>query len=150
MGFSSLTSREFEAVTELPGQSKQVALIRKGPRLPIQVAKPQTSNAAECVAMIDTGAGHSAIAMEVVKHLGLRKVGEIDVQTQGGPQTLPVYRVDLYIEDLSRVQIFSALGSPWIAKLGLGALLGRDALRNGSFTYDGLRGRYALRFYHQG
>lgn len=140
-----MTSREFEAVVEIATQTKQVALIRRGPRIPIHVARPNTSAATEGEALVDTGAGHSAVAIEVARHLSLRMVGETNVQTQGGPTILPVYRVDLYVEDLGRIKIFNALGSPWISKLGLAALLGRDALRHGSFIYDGMNGRYTLR-----
>ena len=134
-------------VPELAQMSPQAALIHAGPRVKVQIHK-RGVGAPHVIgnALIDTGAGFSAIALEAVVRLRLPIVGETPLITHVGSAMSQLYPFDLYFPDdeFPRVRIAGAVGSEHLARLGLVALLGRDALKSATFEYRGLEGKFRL------
>lgn len=97
-------------------------------------------------ALIDTGSGHCVIALETVRHLGLQPVGETIVETQGGARPSSLYPVEMTVEDgeLPPIRRPGVVGSPYLMRSGLAAIIGRDALEGVRFTYDGVTGTFTL------
>lgn len=142
-----MASRTFTAaVAALPQLTPPAALIHSGPRVEVLLYRGSYEPQVKGLALIDTGSGHSVIALEAVKLLRLPAVGEALVQTQGGPRDATLYPCELHIEDsgLPRIRLVSAVGSPYLVRSGLAAIIGRDALKNARFVYEGLTGRFTL------
>ena len=104
----------------------------------------------QVVALVNTGAGRSQLDLDVIRELGLSRTGEIEVYTAstgGSPILMDLYRIDLASPGDSPGPFATSLevvGSPFLASLRVGMLLGRDALGHCLLTYDGPNHRFDL------
>jgi hypothetical protein len=98
-------------------------------------------------ALIDTGAAITVITPETAKLLGLRSVGAVLLHT---PMTTePVlcrqFHVNVYLSPtfvLENIIVVEAA----LTGQSFQCLVGRDILRRGVFTYDGVHNRFSLTF----
>lgn len=96
-------------------------------------------------ALIDTGASHSCIDIEVAIDLDLIQVDQILIAGASGAKEHPVYLAHIFIPQLDIIQYGKFTG----VNLKSGgqsqeALLGRDFLRNVIMIYDGIRSQVTL------
>jgi len=104
------------------------------------------------VALLDTGASRSVLALSVVAQLGLVSIGKTDVFTASSgdsPATLEVFAVDLALSG-DRPGPFAVglevIGSNTLGGVQVRMLLGRDVLDRCLLAYDGPNRRFALAY----
>ena len=96
-------------------------------------------------ALWDTGATHTAIAMEVAGDMDLIPVGMCNVQTPSGNKTFPTYCVDLILPNHVVIKDVQVVGSE-IGKQGLGLLVGMDIIALGDFAVSNHSGKTQFTF----
>jgi predicted aspartyl protease len=106
------------------------------------VSHPAPMPAVQVVAVIDTGANHSAVSPEVVRSLGIEPMGAAEVNRVGVSGAV-IYMYPVRIEIHATEGMFAPfdLGAAGIKPSTLGAdvILGLDILRAFTFTYRGPR-----------
>jgi hypothetical protein len=106
------------------------------------VSHPAPMPAVQVVAVIDTGANHSAVSPDVVRSLGLEPMGAAEVNRVGVNGGV-IYMYPVRIELHATEGMFAPfdLGAAGIRPSTLGAdvILGLDILRAFTFTYRGPR-----------
>jgi predicted aspartyl protease len=106
------------------------------------VSHPVPMPAVQVVAVIDTGANHSAVSPEVVRSLGVEPMGAAEVHRVGADGAV-IYMYPVRIEIQATEGAFAPfdLGAAGIRPNTLGAdvILGLDILRAFTFTYRGPR-----------
>lgn len=101
--------------------------------------------------LIDTGASCSAIDVQIIKQLGMPATGTTGIQTPStGPVSHTCTTYDASVVLVHPNFMFQIPALPVIAiKLshqGIGALIGRDILKNCLLFYNGDVNRFALAF----
>jgi gag-polyprotein putative aspartyl protease len=103
---------------------------------------PAPMPAVQVVAVIDTGANHSAVSPDVVRSLGIEPMGAAEVNRVGVNGAV-IYMYPVRIELQATMGMFAPfdLGAAGIKPSTLGAdvILGLDILRAFTFTYRGPR-----------
>ena len=106
------------------------------------VSHPAPMPAVQVVAVIDTGANHSAVSPEVVRSLGIEPMGAAEV-SRVGVNGAVIYMYPVRIEIHPTEGMFGPfdLAAAGIKPNTLGAdvILGLDVLRAFTFTYRGPR-----------
>ena len=106
------------------------------------LSNPVPMPAVQVVAVIDTGANHSAVSPDVVRSLGLEPMGAAEVNRVGVNGAV-IYMYPVRIELQATEGMFAPfdLGVAGIKPSTLGAdvILGLDILRAFTFTYRGPR-----------
>ena len=99
----------------------------------------------EVPALWDTGATKTSIASEVATALGLVPFANRDVLTPSGPDTLPLYMVDMRLPSGELVERLEVIGSE-IGRQGIGVLVGMDVISLGDFACSCREGRTMFSF----
>ena len=105
-------------------------------------SRPAPMPAVQVVAVIDTGANHSAVSPEVVRSLGLEPMGAAEVSRVGvNGAVIYMYPVRIEIHPTEGMFAPFDLAAAGIKPNTLGAdvILGLDVLRAFTFTYRGPR-----------
>ena len=99
-------------------------------------------------ALVDTGAGISAIDELVADQYGFRKVGETRVTVANGvTEKKPVYDAVLRITRYPRFsKLIKMVGLNLQTPQRIIAIIGRDVLASGSLHYEGKKRRFSLDF----
>lgn len=103
------------------------------PFVNITLVCPATGASATVSAQVDPGADRTALPGPLVTSLGLAEDGRLAFQGFAGAVVeLPVYLVEVQIQNLPAVAVRAALGEvePWV-------LLGRDVLNSHRVILDG-------------
>lgn len=122
-----------------------------GPTIPIVITVPDVLIAVlgeqgkiiipvDGLALIDTGASSTMVDETVLKSLGVNAVSVRDVGTPNGASPMNIYPAKLTFPgtDLPALNFNGVLSSPYLkAQQNIIALIGRDILQHGSFTYNG-------------
>ena len=107
------------------------------------------------LALIDTGAGISAVEPTVLAALGLTPTGEADIHTPstgGSPVKTPTYDVRIAIlagraGDLHFIsETVQVTGTPGLNVWGYDALIGRDILKTCVMIYNGADNIFILSY----
>lgn len=119
------------------------------PALAAKLKKDGTAIPAPVVgeALIDTGAGATAVDTSVCATLDIAPVGVQQVGTAGGQTTQPLFPVSLHLPGtgLPRFDISPAIGCD-LSGQGILALIGRDVLSRCVLTWNGPMGHVILSF----
>ena len=99
----------------------------------------------EVPALWDTGATKTSVASEVATALGLVPFANRDVLTPSGPDTLPLYMVDIKLPSGEVIERLEVIGSE-IGKQGIGVLVGMDVISLGDFACSCREGRTMFTF----
>jgi hypothetical protein len=103
------------------------------------------------LALVDTGASHSVLDLEVIRSLGLEPRGVASIHTpSSGPtyeqrQTFDCVLIVGETTDDPIARTFEVIGSE-LASQGFLALLGRDFLETFRFIYDGPSKSFSLQY----
>jgi predicted aspartyl protease len=115
--------------------------VRPAPHAHI-VARPVPMPAVQVVAVIDTGANHSAVSPEVVRSLGVEPMAAAEVHRVGADGAViymyPV-RIEIHATDGAFAPFDLAAAGIKPNTLGADVILGLDILRAFTFTYRGPR-----------
>lgn len=98
-------------------------------------------------ALIDTGAGHSAISGTIARHLGLLPVGEALISMPDRePRAVRTvrYAVQIVLPALNTVFDVTVIEAQFDESIG--AVLGRDILASAIFLYVGATGHCTISF----
>ena len=128
-----------------------------GPRLSI-VITPDGSDARSApvplapgvrvVALVDTGSGRSLIQPAVARELRVPSVGRVQIDTPSSTD-LPAREFDVrFWFDSDTSVAVRALEAP-LPVSGIRAVIGRDLLAAGTFSYDGRSGAFLLDLAHE-
>ena len=138
---------------DLPGEERPSSLEERGPLAQLDIAHgPQGQGQSfqfhngEYAALIDTGARMSPIDVNLAERLNLPIIGPpIDGVSANGPfKSDPVLGL-IHLPDLEAMAYGRFLTLPLTEHdLPYHALIGRDILRRGKFTYDGIAGTWAM------
>jgi predicted aspartyl protease len=115
--------------------------VRPAPHAHVAI-HPAPMPAVQVVAVIDTGANHSAVSPEVVRSLGLEPMGAAEVSRVGvNGAVIYMYPVRIEIHPTEGAFAPFDLAAAGIKPNTLGAdvILGLDVLRAFTFTYRGPR-----------
>lgn len=98
-------------------------------------------------ALVDSGAAITVITPETAALLGLRSVGAVPLHT---PTTVePVlcrqFHINFYFSPTYAVENVLVVEAALTGQ-SFQCLIGRDILSRGTFTYDGVNGRFSLTF----
>lgn len=101
----------------------------------------------ECVAqsLWDTGATNSCISINVVRNLALHSIGQINVQTPTGEETVDLYLVNITLPNDIVIENTSVCGSK-IADQGIDLLIGMDIISRGDFVVTNRDGKTLFSF----
>lgn len=128
-----------------------------GPIIPVQIEIPLVLNQqlqaankpipppVTGSALIDTGAGASAIDRQVPGKLGVSPIGTTNVSTPSGQSPHNLYPIRVVWAGLLTLD-YQAVIDADLAPQGLVALLGRDFLERALFIYDGPNGEFRISF----
>ena len=133
-------------------------LQRRGPMVDILLAIPQSledvlvqegkpvPKSIVLRALIDTGAGITAIRQGLIAPLGLQPIGSVMMLTAGAPAACGTYNVKLIVpfDTLAYNFAVSVVEMPLTGQPGLDCLIGRDVLERAIFTYSGADNRFTL------
>ena len=109
------------------------------PVVAVRLLNPATGKAVDLSALVDTGAGVSAVSLEIANELGLEPIGTMRVRGFDTiRRTVPVFRSTWIIEG------HLLLGIECVAIKGRGALVGRDVLQHFILTVNGKAGTFTL------
>ena len=113
---------------------------------PIRGSAGEDSSKTQGPALIDTGAGISAIDEKVAKDFGFRVIGKTSITVADGTTKIrPVYETSIRITRLPKFsKPFKIAGLPLQATQDIIAIVGRDILEHGSLQYDGTRRVFRL------
>lgn len=92
------------------------------------------------LALIDTGASSTMIDEIVIRSLGVNQISFRDVGTPNGANPMNIYPAKLVFPGtgLPDLNFNGVLSSPYLkSQQNIIALIGRDILQHGSFTYNG-------------
>lgn len=140
------------------GAIGQATLQLSGPIVQAEVAIPsaleqtlrQTNQPvaapARGMALIDTGAGISAVDDSVIRSLGVSPIGLTTVGTAGGSQQQNLYPARFILPELSLVVEFSMVLGSNLSGQGIHALIGRDVLSRMVLVYNGPIGHVILAY----
>lgn len=106
----------------------------QGALLPVLIGGQQR------LALIDTGAEHSAIDLQLAHELGLKEVGQTELITPTEPEGKPaaVYQASISIEAPGMISEMDArLNGAELSKQGFTVILGRDVLGRLLVVWDG-------------
>jgi hypothetical protein len=108
----------------------------------------RTPNEVIGTALIDTGSAPTCISKDVVRQLGLKTIGKVNLNSVAGKNEHRLYRVTfafLYPDMTSAIPIpDQEVVETDIDDQGLIMLIGRDILVDAAFTYDGTTGIWQL------
>ncbi len=123
-------------------------LMDRGPRLLVQMMSPNGENMILTDALVDTGADITSFEESAIKKLGYQAHSKVKIRTAVGEELRGLYWVDLGIPQrgrahrVLRVEV-AGLGNFSKGQLPFG-LIGRDVLRQGSLSYNGIGGEFHL------
>ena len=152
--------RRYEFILDPDGKKRQVDpktfIVRSGPAvypatlglLPehIRIAgqREPLPEGAVGVALIDTGATQTCFDIAAAESAGLPIVGKGRMSsTTHDNQEMPLYAGLLQIPGYGDLAMYSAMGAR-LRDLGIVALIGRDALQDSIFIYNGIDGSFSL------
>ena len=139
---------------DLPGEEQPNSLEEWGPVAQIDIARgPQGIGQSfqfyggNYVALIDTGARMSCVDSGLAERLNLPIVGSpIEGVGATGPFNSDPVLGRIHIEDFDTVVYGRFLALPLVEHdQPYHALIGRDILRRGKFTYDGVTGNWSMK-----
>lgn len=97
----------------------------------------------QVAALIDTGASVTAISQGIAQQLGLQPVGVLPVTTPSSLRAdMPLYAIRVVLNNV--VFEVTAIEATALAAQGIGALLGRDVLRQAVFIYIGYANEFTI------
>jgi len=123
-------------------------LMDRGPRILVQMLSPDQSQMLHAEGLIDTGADITSFDEATIKKLGYKAHSKVKIKTAVGEELRGLYWVNLSLPQrnrphrLLRVEV-AGLGSFSHGHLPFG-LIGRDVLRQGSLSYNGIKGEFQL------
>jgi predicted aspartyl protease len=95
-------------------------------------------------ALIDTGASVTAISQGIAQQLGLQPVGVLPVSTPSSVNTnMPLYAIRVLLAPNVVFEV-TAIEATGLAAQGIGALLGRDVLKQAVFIYIGYANEFTI------
>ena len=95
------------------------------------------------MALVDTGALSTCVDIKVAEKLDLAVVDSKPMTSATGTEIMPVYAMKLDFPGNINMVVEQALGAR-LAPMGIAVLLGRDALQNAIFVYNGPDGSISL------
>jgi hypothetical protein len=97
----------------------------------VEARFPQNGKTARVRAMLDTGASMSVVSKKIIESIGASPTDSISMQSVTGLVKVPVYVVDLTVEQIriSQIRVIAVEGVDF-------ALLGRDVLDRYSVVFD--------------
>ncbi|MCC6596882.1 MAG: aspartyl protease family protein [Rhodanobacteraceae bacterium] len=122
-----------------------------GPRVRVALMSPSEDSRLQFPGLIDTGADMTAVDEALIKQLGYRPHGGVEVVTANGSQERSLYKVVLRFprEPGAKEEVTVDMVVAGLPKFGhdnIRALLGRDLLAMAQFNYHGPSGRFGLVF----
>lgn len=97
------------------------------------------------VALWDTGATGSCIAMDVVEQLKLERMGFQKMRTPSGTRDAGIYQVDVLLPNHVLIESLIVCDSE-IGEQGIGLLIGMDIIKRGDFAVSNYGGKTAFSF----
>lgn len=94
-------------------------------------------------ALWDTGASSSCISKKVAAEIGLQPLGMAEVHTAGGIHTVPVYKIDVFLNDII---FYSIEVTEFVGNGKFDMLVGMDIITLGDLAITNANGNTAVSF----
>ena len=132
-------------MTSYTGRVGAVGSREYGGRVRVRLTTLHSSGVAvEGVALIDTGASHTAIDLQAAQDCGLTFLESRQARTTSGVSIMPIYEGRLEITDIPGYQEEGPFPTAPLRDGGIIALIGVDTLANGTLVFDGRAGEFTL------